>query len=298
MRRFLKKSFIPHKENAYAPHALRPRMLTLYTLGVLLVKVVVVLSLTLVFPNSSTFAAIASQRIVDLTNTARVENGLGPLTVDARLSASAEAKARDMLDRDYFDHTEPGGEAPWHWFKEAEYIYTYAGENLGVHFNDADAIQQAWMDSETHRANILSEKFSNIGVAIVAGEMNGKETIVVVEHFGKSFVGGTELARAGETSSAVLNTPQPEGVISGTSVQAEIRESGSFASNMIEFSRGFFMVMLAFLVVALALKILINIRVQHTHIIAYTSALIILLIVMIVVRFHWLEAIVETNTIL
>lgn len=298
MRRFLKKSFIPHEENAYAPHALRPRMLTLYTFVVLLVKVVVVLSLTLIFPNSSTFAAIASQRIVDLTNTARVENGIAPLTVDQRLSASAEAKARDMLNREYFDHVEPSGQAPWHWFKEAGYIYTYAGENLGVHFNDADAIQKAWMDSETHRANILSDKFSNIGVAIVAGELDGKETIVVVEHFGKSFVGGTELASAGEASSATIASSPTEGVISGTSVRAEIKESGSFASTAIQFSRGFFMVLLAFLVVALALKILINIRVQHKHIIVYTSLLILLLVVMIIARFHWLEAIVETNTIL
>lgn len=297
MKRFLKSSFIPHKENAYAPHALRPRMLTFYTLVVLLVKVAVILSLTLLFPNASTFAAIVSQRIVDLTNTARVENGLEPLTVDPRLSASAEAKARDMIDRGYFDHMEPTGESPWHWFKERGYIYTYAGENLGIHFNDADAIQKAWMDSETHRANILSEKYSNIGVAIVVGEMDGKETIVVVEHFGKTFVGGTEVASAEEVT-ATLPISQPEGVISGTSVRAEIQESGSFASNILDFSRGFFMVLLAFLVIALALKILINIRVQHKHIIAYTSLLIFLVALMIVARFHWLEAIVETNVIL
>lgn len=298
MKAFLKKHFIPHEANAYKPHALRPHMLTAYTFVIILVKVAVVLSLTLVFPNSSTFAVIASQRIVELTNISRAEQGLSILTVNPRLTASAKAKAQDMLQQGYFDHTEPNGQSPWHWFKEAGYIYSYAGENLGIHFNDADAIQKAWMESKTHRANILNDKYSEIGVAVAAGEINGKATIVVVEHFGKSFVPATERVQEEKEISVSPPSLQPNGEVSGAAIRAEIHDGSSFLTNMMKFSRGFFMAFLAFLVIALALKVLINIRIQHGHIIVYTSLLILLLVVMIVARFHWLEAIVETNTIL
>ena len=53
------------------------------------------------------------------------------------------------------------------------YDYSYAGENLAMDFHSAEKMEDAWMKSPTHRANILNEKYKDIGVAVKAGNQHG-----------------------------------------------------------------------------------------------------------------------------
>jgi len=122
------------------------------------------------------------QQVLEFINYDRRENGLTELRFDATLNLAAMAKAQDMVENNYFAHTSPEGTSPWHWFKALGYEYAYAGENLAQGFNDAYELQQSLMQSPTHRANLLSPFYSQVGLAVVkVGKTN-----VVVEMFGST----------------------------------------------------------------------------------------------------------------
>ncbi len=133
---------------------------------------------------SGQMAAVITAALVDLTNQDRTQEDLGTLTINPLLVEAAQAKANDMAEKGYFAHTSPEGVEPWHWIKEAGYSFSYAGENLAVNFSDSEDVVAAWMDSPGHRANILSGKFTEIGIATAVGEYNGHKTTFVVQMFG------------------------------------------------------------------------------------------------------------------
>jgi hypothetical protein len=70
-----------------------------------------------------------------------------------------------MATKGYFAHTSPEGLTPWHWFDLVKYHYSYAGENLAVYFSDTHSTVVAWLNSPTHRANLLSTKYTQTGLA-------------------------------------------------------------------------------------------------------------------------------------
>ena len=123
---------------------------------------------------------LSSQEILDLLNADRITHGLSELSLNETLSMAASAKAHDMLEKKYFSHIGPDGTSPWHWFKVLGYNYAYAGENLAEGYDNASDLETSWMGSPTHRANILSPFYSDVGVAIV--ERDG--TSLVVQFFG------------------------------------------------------------------------------------------------------------------
>lgn len=133
---------------------------------------------------SGQMAAVITSALVDLTNQDRKQEDLGTLTINPVLVEAAQAKANDMAEKGYFAHTSPEGIDPWYWIKEAGYNFSYAGENLAVNFSDSEDVVAAWMDSPGHRANILSGKFTEIGIATAVGEYNGHKTTFVVQMFG------------------------------------------------------------------------------------------------------------------
>ena len=138
----------------------------------------------LFFPARATYADYSAGTLVNLTNSARAQNGLGALSSNAQLTSAAYAKAQDMLDNDYFAHTSPAGKTPWDFILGSGYAYIFAGENLAIGYTDSDELFQAWMASATHRENILNSSFREIGMAVLSGEFEGAETIVVVQEFG------------------------------------------------------------------------------------------------------------------
>lgn len=137
-----------------------------------------------VFIRSNQSAAVEVAVMVDLTNQNRIENDLPGLTISAVLTEAAQAKANDEVANGYFAHTSPAGLDSWYWFKQAGYNFTYAGENLAVDFSDSAAVVSAWMNSPEHRANILDNHYTEIGIATANGMFEGHPTIFVVQEFG------------------------------------------------------------------------------------------------------------------
>jgi len=127
---------------------------------------------------------ITSQAVIDLANDDRKEKGIRLLEENDKLVRAANDKAQDMIAENYFAHNSPEGVNPWHWFEIENYDYSYAGENLAMDFSSVEKMNQAWLDSPTHRANILNGNFKDIGVAVKEGVINGHETTVVVQLFG------------------------------------------------------------------------------------------------------------------
>jgi uncharacterized protein YkwD len=118
--------------------------------------------------------------VLEVINHDRSEHGLAPLQIDSTLNLAALAKAQDMINKNYFAHTSPEGTTPWHWFKTMGYNYAYAGENLAQGYSQVAELESSLMASPTHRANILSPFYSQVGLAVVeVGRSN-----VVVELFG------------------------------------------------------------------------------------------------------------------
>ena len=120
-----------------------------------------------------------------MVNQKRLDNGLSPLTLNGKLSGAAYGKARHMFDNNYWAHFAPDGTSPWNFIVNSGYNYVYAGENLAKGFVNANDAVDAWMNSPTHRDNILSSQYRDVGFAIVEGTLQGEETVLIVEFFGQ-----------------------------------------------------------------------------------------------------------------
>ena len=103
-----------------------------------------------------------------------------------KLNEIAERRLKDMFEKQYFAHNSPTGENAGSLAKEIDYKYIATGENIarGSFENDQELVQ-AWMDSPGHRANILNQSFTEIGVAVDKGAWEGRETWIGVQIFGK-----------------------------------------------------------------------------------------------------------------
>jgi uncharacterized protein YkwD len=136
-------------------------------------------------PQAHDESGIALNDFLNETNTARVAVGLEPLHLNSQLNAAAYDKATDMVMRNYWDHFSPDGMAPWDFIKREGYVYHYAGENLARGFKTAHGITEAWIASPTHRANLYSPHYTEVGFATAMGTNDkGERVLLTVQLFG------------------------------------------------------------------------------------------------------------------
>src|SRR5947209_2449091 len=106
------------------------------------------------------------QAIVDLTNAARTKEKLAPLEVNPRLCEVARAHSANMAKQEKMEHVLDGTN-PIQRVRAAGYRYRRMGENIAYSTRmDPKRTVAGWMDSPTHRKNILNEEFREIGVGI------------------------------------------------------------------------------------------------------------------------------------
>jgi len=125
-------------------------------------------------------------KIIEQTNLERQQNGdLPALKENSNLDDAAAAKANDILKNQYFEHISPTGVDPGKLVQSYGYEYIVAGENLILgNFSSEKEVVQDWMNSPGHRANILNNRYSEIGVAIIKGKYRGEDAWVGVQEFG------------------------------------------------------------------------------------------------------------------
>jgi uncharacterized protein YkwD len=119
-------------------------------------------------------------------NKQRIEKKIKPLKLNPLLIQSANEKALDMGKKGYFSHISPIDGTKWSDFiNKSGYDYQQAGENLANGFTDINEIVTAWMNSPSHRENILNPEVDETGFGYYFGKLNGAPTIFVVQVFGK-----------------------------------------------------------------------------------------------------------------
>lgn len=119
-------------------------------------------------PSGSTSVLDYEQQVVTLVNAERAKYGLAALTLDETLCGCARVKSQDMHDQGYFSHTSPTYGSPFDMMRAFGVSYRTAGENIAMGYATPAAVVEAWMNSEGHRANILSANYTTLGVGYVA----------------------------------------------------------------------------------------------------------------------------------
>lgn len=106
-------------------------------------------------------------------NEIRVANGLNPLSWNYQVENAAKVRANEIVGS--FSHRRPDGR-PWY-TADDKVLY---GENLAQYYDSAEEVVAAWMNSPSHRANILKGDFKS--GAIFTVEVDGE--VYWAEEFG------------------------------------------------------------------------------------------------------------------
>lgn len=180
--------FFPRHSNNHKAKVLHPSSLAFLSFGLIAFQLLLhALPLSTVATHEEVLgyaSQISTSEVIRLTNEKRAQNGLPALTFNQLLTDSAKEKGEHMIQYDYWAHNAPDGTTPWYFFTKHGYNYRYAGENLARDFSSASAAVDAWMASTSHRDNMLSPKYKDIGVAVVEGDLSGNDTTIIVQHFG------------------------------------------------------------------------------------------------------------------
>src|SRR3989344_3906445 len=171
-------------------------------------------------------ANISTEEVIRLTNEKRAQAGVSALRYNPYLAQAAQAKASHMLQYDYWAHVAPDGTEPWKFFTDVGYKYRYAGENLARDFTSPSSAVEAWMASPSHRDNLLSTKYAEIGIAVIEGDLSGVDTTIIVQLFGTPLLDTVQEAPLAQAQIVVTATPTPipaqQITISSTPVPTEI----------------------------------------------------------------------------
>ncbi len=121
-------------------------------------------------------------QILFLINTIRAQNGLGTLTPNQMLTDIARSRSQDMIARNYFSHHTPDGKNIKHIFAEFGVTYRNFGENLArsnpASHGTPEALINAWMNSPSHRDNMLKTHYRLIGIGVIDG--GGKRVVTTL----------------------------------------------------------------------------------------------------------------------
>ncbi len=321
MINWFKKHFIPHPGNDHKPHFLRRDSILAVFLLVIIVEMAVLVQTLIVFKKTDLLGAVLPAVLTSLTNQDRALNGVNPLKENDLLDKAATMKARDMATRGYFSHTTPDGKTPWYWLEQAGYKYSYAGENLAVNFFESKDVAEAWMNSPTHRANIVKKEFTEVGIGVASGMYEGKNTVFVVQFFGTPVAPIQEKNSPkviAKVESKVIEKiiPVEEKIITDASIPVETRVLGEttsvepnienvakissvklFFEKVItsprEYSIYIFMGILSILVMALLLAFFVKKEIKHPSILI--RGLIMILVILLLLYLNLRTLNVETK---
>lgn len=194
--------------------------------------------------------SISDTELLNLVNYERAQKGLPGLTLNSQLSQAAAGKASHMFANNYWAHFAPDGTSPWSFIKGAGYNYLYAGENLAKGFTNSTDVVNAWMGSPTHRDNILSPQFTNVGFAISSGVLQGEDTVLIVQMFGATSnpaftpptVETVQTVQEEDTKVLTVNqtdispTPFPTIPVRGLAIANSIPPTGTIESSSYKFN--------------------------------------------------------------
>ena len=127
--------------------------------------------------------SVMEEMIVSLTNDVRAVgtycyppngnaewyNPVGSLAMQENLRCAARLHSVDMVDRNFFDHTNPDGLGPGERMSDAGYPWMSFGENIGWGYQTAEQMMVGWLESYGHCTNLMQDFHTEIGVGYFAG---------------------------------------------------------------------------------------------------------------------------------
>jgi uncharacterized protein YkwD len=153
-----------------------------------------VCAFALLAPSSAFAGSLTSGSLLRDVNALRAAHGLGPLRLDAWLTAAATQHSREMAADGYFAHASFDGQLFWQrietWYRPGPRLWS-VGENLLWSSPDVSArgAIRLWMASPEHRAILLGSTWRDVGFAAVhvgsaPGAFQGREVTIVTADFG------------------------------------------------------------------------------------------------------------------
>lgn len=268
----LNNLFLPGKRNRYRPQLLHPE--SVMVLSFIVLAVFALFNAIRFFPDLADkilgFATnIDVNKVLVATNEERARLGLSPLQINEKLNQAAVAKAQHMFGEQYWAHSSPTGIQPWTFIKNAGYVYKYAGENLARDFDSTGEMMVAWMNSPTHKENIVNPNFTEIGLAVVNGTLDGFNTTLVVQMFGapgaveiKQNAGGKPITLPAPADNVVADLPKEslltdavESELAGVEdlglVEGEKSVSGKIIFSPIYLTKTFFLLVVILIILTL-----------------------------------------------
>jgi hypothetical protein len=263
--------FLPHHSNNHKAKLLHSSGLSFLILFFIAVQLGIS-QITVHYPLILGYASqISPDEIIRLTNAERQKSGLTAVKLDPQLTAAAVQKAADMFAKNYWAHVSPSGTQPWYFITNSGYSYRYAGENLARDFSDPASVVSAWMNSPSHRDNLLNAHYQDIGIAVVDGQLEGRDTTLVVQMFGARLaaapsVGGTSsfAVKAQEDTPA----PSPQVTTVPTIAPEVVVSAGKSVASPYSLTRWLSLGVLGLLALILAVDIIV---VRRRHLTRWTS---------------------------
>ena len=216
MIKTLSHLFTPQSSNNYKAKTLHISSLSIFMLIIMISQILIsfvgknipgVLGIT---------SSITAEDLIELTNQQRQQHDLPQLEINPALIDAAVQKGSHMITKDYWAHTSPEGKTPWSFFNDVDYRYLYAGENLARDFLDSQSVVDAWMKSPTHKDNILSSRYQDVGIAVIHDTFQGQPTTLVIQMFGTQIGSALpSVGKAGQPVEAVLAEITPTQQIAG-----------------------------------------------------------------------------------
>jgi hypothetical protein len=301
------KSFLlPREENDYRAKIFSGNFLIFFLIGIAFLKMSFAVFLYS-FTGNPFYADVTKTALIDLTNYERAKNSLPPLTENPVLSQAAHMKALDMAQNGYFNHISPSGVNPWHWFSLAGYNYRYAGENLAIGFVDSKEVQDAWTASPSHRANIINEKYREIGIAVLKANFQGNPATIVVQMFGTKSAANKTAAATETKSTDVLpqTAAAPEAgaqqnVMGAATVAADESAAGFkiaafFANKFYPLAQWLIYLSLAGVILLLAVNFFLKADLAHSDLLAKAAGFTAVMIVFALLDQGLISALIPRN---
>ena len=119
---------------------------------------------------------IREKRVLALHNVARAAHDLKPLCVDPLLTRAARSHSREMIKKDYFYHSSYNGESLGERLERFGYNRSIYAENIGGGsgtLGTSRSTFRRWMNSPSHKANILHGRVRPVGVGTYTGRYKG-----------------------------------------------------------------------------------------------------------------------------
>jgi hypothetical protein len=176
---YKKQNGLHHKQNKKYLKAYWP-----YLPILLLMIVGIVTSFTILYikPDFASTYNFSVNSLLSATNDERIDNNKSSLAISQQLDVAAQNKANNMASLNYWSHDTPTGQTPWTFIKDTGYQFETAGENLAYGFSNSSQVLSAWMNSASHKANILDASYTNVGFGIAHSDNyqgKGEQTIIV-----------------------------------------------------------------------------------------------------------------------